>query len=88
MEKFKKGLKQVFLTHIGRIIFGVVLTIIGGILSPNGTIGELVYDYDQGVFWTWMFYIGTILWVGECLLFITYGLIINPIKGLIKKFKK
>ena len=88
MEKFKRLLKQMFLTHIGRIAVGIILSFVGGILSPNGTIGELVYDYDQGVFWTWMFYIGTVLWAGECLLFIIYGLIVNPIKALIKKIKK
>jgi hypothetical protein len=87
-DKIRHLALQLFATHIGRILVGIVLCLVGGILSPNGTIGELLYDYDQGVFWTWMFYIGTALWTGEALLLITYGLIINPIKGLINKLKK
>jgi hypothetical protein len=88
MSKFKRMLKQVFLTHIGRGGLGIALSLIGGIMSPNGTIGEWIYDYDQGTFWLGMFYVGTALWVGEASLFIVHGLIINPIKALIKKLKK
>ena len=88
MEKFKQKLKQVFLTHIGRGALGIILCIVGGVLTPNGSIGEWIYDYDQGAFWVGMFYIGTALWVGEVLLFILFGVIVNPIKALIKKLKK
>jgi hypothetical protein len=88
MEKLKQLLKRTFLTHIGRILLGITLCIVGGVLTPNGSIGEWIYDYDQGAFWVGMFYLGTALWVGEALLFIVFGAIINPIKSLIKKFKK
>ena len=86
-DKVKRILLQTFATHIGRIMFGALLSIVGGIMTPNGTIGELIYNYDEGGFWKVLFYIGVILFTGECLLFIAYGLIINPIKSLIKKIK-
>lgn len=87
-EKIRRTFLQLFATHIGRILVGAILFIIGGIMSPNGSIGEYIYDYDEGKFWLVLFYIGMVLWVGEALLFITYGLIINPIKSLIDKIKK
>ena len=87
-EKIRKTFLQLFATHIGRILVGAILFIIGGIMSPNGSIGEYIYDYDEGKFWLVLFYIGGLLWVGECMLFIVYGLIINPIKALRDKIKK
>jgi hypothetical protein len=86
-EKIKHIFLQTFATHIGRILFGALLSLVGGIMTPSGTIGELIYNYDEGGFWKVLFYIGMALVVGEGLLFIVYGIIINPIKSLIKKIK-
>jgi hypothetical protein len=85
--KIKHILLQLFATNIGRILVGVVLSLIGGIMSPNGTIGEMIYDYNEGMLWLVIFYIGTTLWVGHVIVFILSGLIINPIKSFIGKIK-
>ena len=87
-DKIRKGLAQIFLTHIGRIVLGAFLLFVGGIMTPNGSIGELIYDYDEGGFWKVLFYIGMTLFLGEGALFLVYGLIINPIRSLIEKLKK
>lgn len=59
MEKIKKILAQMFLTHIGRLFFvAAPLLVIGGIMSPNGTIGEYI-DYKRDyTIWDTMMYIG------------------------------
>ena len=79
---------QLFTTHIGRVLVGGVLLLIGGIMSPNGTIGENIYSYGEGDLWVYMFYVGIALFSSEVLLFITYGVIVNPIRTLIEKRKK
>ena len=43
MKKFKKILAQVFLTHVGRIfLLGIPLTILGGAMSFDGVLGDLI----------------------------------------------
>ena len=75
-DRIRKMLKQIFLTHIGRLFFvAAPLLIIGGIMSPNGSIGELIYDYGEGGFWHVLFYIGLGIFAIECGLFILYGLL-------------
>ena len=58
-DKIKKILAQMFLTHIGRIFFvAAPLIIIGGVMSPYGTIGEYIdYKRDITVF-DYMMYVG------------------------------
>jgi len=67
---------------------GGVLLIFGGIMTPNGVIGELIYDYDEGLIWKILYYTGLVLIVGQGSAMIIYGLIINPIKRFIDKRKK
>jgi len=86
-EKLKRIIVQLFATHLGRILVGAILIVIGGSMSPLGIIGENIYNVDEGIFWWVLFYIGMVLIVGESLLLITFGLIINPIRGIIRKIK-
>lgn len=78
---------QIFATHIGRIALGALLMIVGGVMTPNGSIGELIYNYDEGTFWYVLFYIGIALLGFETLLFLIYGWIINPIRDLRERRK-
>ena len=87
-EKFKRIMLQIFATHIGRILLGAILMIVGGIMTPFGTIGELIYDYDQGGFWKVLFYIGIALLVGESLIMMAYAWVINPIRALKERKNK
>jgi len=77
---FKRIISQIFLTHMGRILLAGLLLIVGGIMSPNGTIGEYIYDYDKGIIWTYMAYVGAATLMIETLISITYGWVINPIR--------
>ena len=87
MKNLKQILSQIFLTHIGRISLGICLSIIGLVLSCDGAIGELYRNpyYVTTDWWLVIGVIGTTLWVTNGLLFIVFGLIINPIKMLMKK---
>jgi hypothetical protein len=65
-DKLRKLFAQIFLTHLGRLFFvAAPLMLVGGIMSPNGTIGELIYDYNQGGFWHVLFYIGIAIFLVE-----------------------
>lgn len=39
-------LKWLFITNFGRYILGIILTIIGGVFSPQGTIDFLNTEYN------------------------------------------
>ena len=83
-DKIKKLLTRVFLTHIGRIFFlSIPLLIIGGIMSPYGTIGEHIdYKNDITVF-DGMMYVGLLIFAVEIGLFFYWA-----IKNLILDIKK
>jgi hypothetical protein len=68
-DKIKKILAQMFLTHIGRIFFvAAPLLIVGGIMSPYGTIGEYIdYKRDVTVF-DYMMYVGVLILLVEALI--------------------
>jgi hypothetical protein len=65
-EKLRRILAQMFLTHLGRLFFvAAPLIIIGGLMSPYGTIGEYIdYKKDVTVF-DWMMYLGALILVVE-----------------------
>lgn len=68
-DKIKKILAQMFLTHIGRIFFvATPLLIVGGVMSPYGTIGEYIdYKRDVTVF-DYMMYVGVLILLVETLI--------------------
>lgn len=85
MGKIKDKLLWLVSTHFGRIIMGAILAIVGGILSPYGTIEFLSTDYD---FFTYMATAGMIIIGAYVLIMIAHAWIINPIRMLINKRKK
>jgi hypothetical protein len=65
---FKRIMAQIFLTHIGRILLAALFLIIGGIMSPYGTIGEHInYKSDYTIFDT-MVWVAVITFVVEFLI--------------------
>lgn len=84
MEKIKKSLLWLATTHLGRIVIGAILTIIGGVLSPYSTIGFLSTDYE---FFTYMATAGMIIIGAYVVIMIVYAWVINPIRRLIDKRK-
>jgi len=87
LDKIKRVLVMLVTTHIGRLLLGCSLMILAGMMTPYGIVGELIYDYDEGLIWKILFYTGIALFVGQGLAMIIYGLIIRPIKNLIDKRK-
>ena len=81
-------IKQIFLSHLGRIVISIILFFIGGLMSPYGTIGEhLNYQRDITV-WDIIMWIGIFVLIYEFLIFFVYGWIINPLKKRFKRNKK
>jgi len=88
LDKIKRVMVTLVTTHIGRILLSCGLILFGGIMTPFGIIGELIYDYDEGLVWKILFYTGVVIFLGQGLMMIIYGLFIRPIKNLIDKRKK
>jgi heme/copper-type cytochrome/quinol oxidase subunit 1 len=80
MERLKKVFAQIFLTWLGRFGLAGLFIIVGGFMSPYGSIGELI-DYKRDfTIWDLMLYVGAFIAVSQTLVFITYGWVINPIR--------
>ncbi len=81
MNKLKQIFAQIFLTWIGRFGLAALLMILGGFMSPYGTIGELL-DYKRNTtIWDIMLWVGAGISLVQTLIFIDYGWVINPISG-------
>jgi len=83
MEKIKRIFQQIFLSSMGRIALGSIMFILGLIMArEGGTIGELVRDPYSESFDIWLCIgrIGGLLVFIQCLIYIIFGLIINPLK--------
>ena len=77
-----KNIKYLFTTNIGRFLLSILLTIIGGVMSPNGTIGGTIYgDVTKTTIWDFIMMFGIVSLMIQSLVFIVYGLIINPLKS-------
>lgn len=88
MSKFKRALKQIFLTHIGRIFFVAgPLMLIGGIMSPNGTIGEHIDYKNNTTVFDILFYIGCAVFLFEGSLMLFWAAK-NTIKELLNRKNK
>lgn len=85
MEKIKKSLLWLVSTNLGRILMGAILAIVGGVLSPYGTIEFLSTDYD---FFTYMATTGMVIISAHVVVMIIYAWIINPIRMVINKKNK
>ena len=84
-----KNIKWLFITHLGRIVFGLTLMVVFGSLSNYGFLG-LYIEHDP---FTWVSSLGAAILVIETLIFIAHAWIINPIreykeKKKVKKNKK
>ena len=88
INKLLKKLYWLVITHLGRLLLAVILIVIGGLMSPEGTIGELIYNYDKGYGWHIPLCIGVIILLVETLIMITYAWVINPIRNYKERKKK
>lgn len=70
-KKFLKSLKYLFVTWYGRYILGAILTVVGGVLSPYGTIDFLSTDYE---FFTYVATLGMLIIAVQILLMIAAAL--------------
>lgn len=66
-DKIRRILLQIFATHLGRLfLLAAPLMIIGGIMSPYGTIGEYIdYKRDVTVF-------DVMMWIGAGILVVEF----------------
>tara|TARA_B100001173_G_C15595331_1_gene382308 strand:- start:152 stop:466 length:315 start_codon:yes stop_codon:yes gene_type:complete len=89
IKKIKFGLIYLFKFEIGRFILGAGLMVIGAVLCEDGIIGDLL-EYDRGEVdnWSIVMLIGVAILLIQTIRFVFYAWIINPIRFLIKKFKK
>lgn len=74
--------------NLTRIALSGVLLLIGGIMSPEGTIGQWIDYKPEFTLWNWVMTIGAASLLGHILVFATYAWIINPIKKLKTKKRK
>ena len=65
------------LTRYG--IYGTLL-LVGGMMSPDGNIGQWIDYKPNFTLWNWVMVIGAIGAVVETLVYMTYAWVINPIK--------
>jgi uncharacterized membrane protein len=84
MEKIKNKLLWLVSTNLGRVGLGAILAIVGGVLSPYGTIEFLSTDYE---FFTYMATAGMSIIGAYVVIMIVYAWVINPIRRLINKRK-
>lgn len=65
-DKIRKWLKQIFLTHLGRLFFVAgPLLVIGGLMSENGSIGENIDYKNGGIVFDYMVYAGVAILIIE-----------------------
>ena len=86
----KNKIQYLFQTHFGRIILFSIITIIGGLFSRNGAIGEIIYNpknYEKFDFFQWFMIIGIAGLLIYAIIMIVYAWIINPLKNKNKKDK-
>jgi heme/copper-type cytochrome/quinol oxidase subunit 1 len=90
-EKLRKILAQMFLTHLGRLFFvAAPLMLIGGLMSPYGSIGQYL-DYKKDFTgWDVMMIIGAGILVVEFFWMMYYAVknTIGDIKEWWKRKKK
>ena len=73
MEKIRQIFAQIFLTWLGRFALAAVLIIVGGFMSPYGTIGEYI-DYERDTtIWDCLLYIGAATALIQTLIFMVFA---------------
>jgi len=85
IKKVKENFKALYGTNIGRLILGVVLVIIGAIMSPNGSIGQYVHYKNETTVWDVIMYTGCVYIIGSIIIWVIYAWIINPIRNFKNK---
>ena len=76
-KKFIKSLKYLFVTWYGRFILGAILTVVGGVLSPYGTIDFLSTNYE---FFTYVATLGMLIIAVQILIMIAAAIYMAIIK--------
>jgi hypothetical protein len=72
-----KSVKYLFTAWYGRFILGAILTIVGGVLSPYGTIDFLSTDYE---FFTYVATLGMLVIAVQILIMIAAAIYMAIIK--------
>jgi hypothetical protein len=91
MKDIKEKLYWLISTHLGRLLLGAILFVLGFCLSQNGTAGELIGNGEGNEGVDYPFYAGLVglaLLLGETLVMIGYAWFVVPFNYLKKKFKK
>lgn len=91
MEKLKEKIKWLFITHLGRIVIGAILVVIGGSLSRDGVIGEAIrnpQNYDNFDIFFWIMILGIMILLGYTIVMMAYAWVINPLRELKERKKK
>jgi signal peptidase I len=81
-DKFRRILLQIFATHLGRLFFlAAPLMIIGGMMSPNGVIGEYINYKNNFTVFDGMLIVGVLILVVEFFWMMFYA-VKNTIKDI------
>lgn len=87
LDKLKYVGELLWKNTLAKMILAGIFVIVGGIMSPYGTIGQYI-DYEPGItFWEILMYIGAAYLAIMTLLFTIFAWIINPIRDYRAKKK-
>lgn len=85
LDKLKFIGELLWKNNLARIVLSGLFLIVGGIMSPYGTIGQYI-DYEKDMTgWDVLMYIGAASLVLHTLVFIIFAWIVNPIRDRKKK---
>lgn len=75
-----KAIKYLIITNLGRYILGAIFSFIGGILSRDGLIGEMIANpnsYHKLDYWGLVMYAGVLILAGQFGYHVTYAIMSN-----------